>query len=120
AGGMAPAATRAGSDRAPFLASAADSGAAQPDSVAADSLARAGRAAPADSLARPREAARPDSTASPRIVREFPVFEVRSLLHDLRSSQTVHEIPTPALRAYPVDDLAGIVALQPGVVAQGQ
>jgi TonB-dependent receptor-like protein len=63
----------------------------------------------------------PDSTSSPpRIVRQFPAVEVRALLHDLRSSETVHEIAATALRAYPVDGLAEIVALQAGVVAQGE
>jgi outer membrane receptor protein involved in Fe transport len=62
-----------------------------------------------------------DSTArAPRVVKQFPAVEVRALLHDLRSSQTVHELAGPALRAYPVDDLAELVALQPGVVAQGE
>lgn len=61
-----------------------------------------------------------DSSATRRIVREFPPLEVRALLHDVRSSQTVHEISGPALRAYPVDGLAQVVALQPGVVAQGE
>lgn len=59
----------------------------------------------------------PDTTGAHRVVREFPVIEVRALLHDLRSSETVHEIPTAALRAYPVDGLAQLVALQAGVVA---
>ncbi len=63
----------------------------------------------------------PDSTASAaRIVRQFPAVEVRALLHDLRSSQTVHEIEGASLRAYPVDGLAEVVALQAGVVTQGE
>jgi hypothetical protein len=54
-----------------------------------------------------------------RIVREFPAVEVRALLYDLRASETVHEIPAAAMRAYPVDRLVDLVALKPGVVAQG-
>jgi hypothetical protein len=92
--------------------------AATDSSAAADSVA-AGHTVPA-ALDSTREAASADSSAPRRIVREFPVFEVRSLLPDLRSSQTVHEIHGPALRVYPVDGLAEVVALQPGVVAQGQ
>jgi outer membrane receptor protein involved in Fe transport len=64
---------------------------------------------PADSMAR-----------APRVVRQFPAVEVRALLHDLRSSQTVHELAGPVLRAHPADGLAELVALQPGVVAQGE
>lgn len=71
-------------------------------------------AASADSAA----VARADSVARPRrVAREFPAVEVRALLNDARSSQTVREIPVAALRAYPADGLADLVALQPGVVA---
>ncbi len=76
-------------------------------------------------------AAAPDSTggagapadtarSAPRIVRRFPAIEVRAPLHDLRSSQVVHPITLEALRTLPVDDLAGAVALQAGVVVQGE
>ena len=42
---------------------------------------------------------RADTTQpSPRIVRRFPIIEVRAPLHDLRSSQTVRVIPGAALR----------------------
>jgi hypothetical protein len=54
-----------------------------------------------------------------RVVRRFPVIEVRAPLYDLRSSQTVRVIPGAALRALPVDGLAEALALQPGVVAEG-
>ena len=64
---------------------------------------------------------RADTTQpSPRIVRRFPIIEVRAPLHDLRSSQTVRVIPGAALRTLPVDDLADAIALQAGVVAQGE
>jgi len=63
----------------------------------------------------------PDSSVTvPAVVREFPPVEVRVLLHDMRSSQTVHLIPGAALHDYPVDRLADVIALQPGVVAQGE
>jgi hypothetical protein len=75
-------------------------------SLAATAADSARATAPADS-------ARPAS----RVVRRFPEVEVRALLHDLRSSQTVHVIPSAALRAWPVDGLADALALQPGVVA---
>lgn len=75
--------------------------------------------APADSLAA-RDSAAADSARAPRIVREFPAYEVSAPLYDLRSSQTVHEISGAALRAYPVDGLVDVVALQPGVVAQAE
>jgi outer membrane receptor protein involved in Fe transport len=62
----------------------------------------------------------PDSVAARRVVREFPAIEVQgALLHDLRSSQTVHVIAPAALRDYPADRLAELVALKPGVVALG-
>ena len=95
-------------------------------------LQAAGLAAPADTIgARPPGAAdtvrsapvpavstAPDTTRPARIVRQFPAVEVRALLYDLRASHTVHEIPAAALRAYPVDRLADLVALKPGVVTQ--
>ena len=59
------------------------------------------------------------SRTAPRVVRRFPVIEVRAPLQDLRSSQTVHVIPGAALRALPVDGLVEALALQPGVVAEG-
>jgi hypothetical protein len=57
--------------------------------------------------------------SSSRVVRRFPVVEVRAPLHDLRSSQTVRVIPGAALGALPVDGLAEALALQSGVVAEG-
>ena len=60
------------------------------------------------------------ATARPRVVRTFPPFEVRALLPDLASSQTVHAIPGSALRGFPVDNLTDLIALQPGVVAQAE
>ncbi len=62
-------------------------------------------------------AARPDSA---RVVRQFPEVEVRALLHDFRSSQTVHLIPPSALHSLPVDGLADVLELQPGVVVTGE
>jgi outer membrane receptor protein involved in Fe transport len=62
----------------------------------------------------------PDSAAARRrIVREFPI-DVPARLHDLRSNQVVHIVPQAALRAWTVDGLADVIALQPGVVAQGE
>src|ERR1044072_8657994 len=72
---------------------------------------------PADSSAVP--AAR-ESTTAARIVRRFPPVEVRALLHDLGSTETVHLIPGTVLRAMPVDRLADVLQLEPGVVAQGE
>jgi len=64
----------------------------------------------------------PADTAPPpvRIVRTFPPIEVRATLNDMRASQTVHVIPRAALRSYPVDGFADVIALQAGVVAQGE
>ena len=64
----------------------------------------------------------PADTTRPavRVVRRFPPTEVRATLHDPRSSETVRMIPGSALRALPVDDFADVLALQPGVVAQGE
>jgi hypothetical protein len=75
-------------------------------------------AAPApDSSATPA----PADTAGPRIVRRLDEFVVRGArLHDPRSSETVHLIPSRALRALPVDNLAQAVALKAGVVAQAE
>src|SRR5262245_48292984 len=86
-----------------------------PDTVAA---APAAVARPDTAAARPGAAASAsprDTAESRRVVREFPAIEVRALLHDLRSSETVHEIPAAALRSYPADGLAQLVALQAGV-----
>ncbi len=55
-----------------------------------------------------------------RVVKRFPPIEVHALLPDLRSSQTVHLLPSTALHAYPIDNLADVVALQAGVVAQAE
>ncbi len=54
------------------------------------------------------------------MVREFPAVEVRALLDDLRSSETVHTISGETMRALPVDRLAEVLELKPGVVAQGE
>src|SRR5437762_2205884 len=72
---------------------------------------------PADSSAVP--AAR-ESTAAARIVRRFPPVEVRALLHDLGSTETVHIVPATVLRSFPVDRLADVIQLEPGVVVQGE
>jgi TonB-dependent receptor-like protein len=86
-------------------------------------------ASPDTALARPdttivrpgAKAAVPDTAVgAPRVVREFPPVDVRALFSDTRTSQTVREIPVDALRAYPADRLADLVALQPGVVAEGE
>ncbi|MBI3539067.1 MAG: TonB-dependent receptor plug domain-containing protein, partial [Candidatus Eisenbacteria bacterium] len=73
-------------------------------------------AAPADA---PRDSARADSAAR-RVVRQFPAVEVRAILDDLRSTVTVHPISAVTMRALPIDGLADMVALQPGVVTQGE
>jgi hypothetical protein len=88
-------------------------------SAPADTAATAVPAAPDSALSQPAPAAA-DTARTRRVVREFPVVEVRALLPDLKSNQTVHEIPTAALRAYPIDRVADVVALQPGVVALGE
>ena len=75
-----------------------------------------------------RATAAPDSTATPadttgappRVVRTLPTTEVRALLGDLHSSQTTHLVPARELRAFPVDGVADVLGLQPGVVAQGE
>ena len=108
-----------------------DTAVAQPDTTVAPEVAR-----PDTTVAPPDTAmVRPDTTIVPpdataaapdtavgahRVVRQFPPVDVRALLNDVRSSQTVREIPVAALRAYPADGLADLVALQPGVVAQGE
>lgn len=80
----------------------------------ADSLPRT--AAPDSSAA----AAVDSSHAAPRVVRRFPPIEVQAPAYDLASVQTVHGIEANVLRALPVDDVAGALALQAGVVAQGE
>ena len=92
-------------------------------SAVADSTAAVPRAegaapeAPADSA----RAAGADTAAAPRIVRRLEEFVVRGArLHDPRSSETVHLIASRTLRALPVDNLAGAVALKAGVVAQAE
>ena len=90
--------------------------AAPADSLAADSV----RAFPtlADSL---RVIQSPDSLhAKPRLVRVLPTVEVHALLGDLLSGQISHRIPAGALQFYPIDDLADVLALEPGVVAQAE
>jgi hypothetical protein len=61
-----------------------------------------------------------DSAASRRVVRRFPEVEVRAALHDPSSSETVHLIPAAAMRTLAVDGFAQMLALQPGVVVQGE
>ena len=84
------------------------------------SSAGASLAAPSDSTVVDSAAAVHDSTHAPRVVRRFPEVEVRAPLYDLRSSQTVHVMDEAALRSMPVDCLEDLLALQPGVVAQGE
>ena len=60
------------------------------------------------------------TTAAPRIVRRFPPVEVRAAPFDLLSSQTVHTLSRSVLRTLPVDGFAQALALQAGVVAQGE
>ena len=92
--------------------------AASPATADEDHHARLIAAADRDSATSPAPA---DSAAHPRIVRRFEEVVVRGgRLHDPRSSQTVHLIPPAALRTLPLDDLAGAVALQAGVVAQAE
>ena len=87
-------------------AGAADSAAARPDSSAARR----------DTTT----ASRDTTSAAPRLVRTFPPVEVRALLPDMASSQTVHPISGAALRSFAVDNLMDVLALQPGVVAQAE
>ncbi len=57
----------------------------------------------------------------PRIATRLEEFLVRApRLHDPRSSETVHLLTPRMLRVLPVDGLAQAVALQAGVVAQGE
>ncbi len=98
-------------------AEAADSVAAGRDSVVAgpDSASRA--VAPSSAAKR---APLDTTSARPRLVRTFPPVEVRALLPDMASSQTVHPITSATLRSFPVDNLQDVLALQPGVVAQAE
>ncbi len=57
---------------------------------------------------------------STRVVKEFPAIQVRSQLHDMRSSQTVRVLEGAALRSFPVDGLLEALSAQPGVVAYGE
>lgn len=76
---------------------------------------------PARDTAAARTPAPADTTASGRrVVRQFPVLVVRAPVHDMRSSQTVRMASAAAMRMLPVDDLADAIALQAGVVAQGE
>src|SRR5258706_817128 len=59
-------------------------------------------------------------SAKPRIVRTFSEVEVRALLSDPGASQVVHPISDEALHAFPVDNLADVIALLPGVVIQAE
>jgi len=45
---------------------------------------------------------------------------VRELLGDIQSSQISHRIPPTALHSYPVDNLADVMQIQAGVVAQAE
>ncbi len=65
--------------------------------------------------------ASPDTATAPvpRIVKRLEEFVVRSSLYDPASGQTVHALTPRTLSTLPVDDLAGALALRPGVVAQG-
>lgn len=102
---------------ADFIAAAPDSGAAAPDAAVADSGAMK-PVTPSRSVTAP---SRPDSApAPPRLVRTFPPIEVRALIHDLGSSQVVHLVSGEAVRSLPVDNLAELVALQPGVVVEAE
>jgi outer membrane receptor protein involved in Fe transport len=79
-------------------------------------------AAPGAARAQALAPAAPADSAQPavHVVRRFPPVEVRAALHDLRSSETVRMIPGSALQSLPADDFAEVLALQPGVVAQGE
>jgi hypothetical protein len=74
---------------------------------------------PPDPAAAPDSAAADTATARRRIVRQFPI-EVRSLLHDLRASGTVHQVPAATLRALPVDRMVEVLGLQPGTIVTGE
>jgi len=75
-------------------------------------------AAPDSNVAAPGPARTAFDTS--RVVREFPAVEVRALLHDMRSSQTVRVLTGATLRSLPVDGLLEALTLQPGVVAHGE
>jgi outer membrane receptor protein involved in Fe transport len=79
-------------------------------------------AAPAipDTVLRPGLA--PDTLPPPtRVVRTLEVFTVRgTMLRDPLSTATARAIPAVALRSYPVDGLVPLLALQAGIVAQGE
>src|SRR2546426_11834336 len=73
--------------------------------IAVDSAAvPAPTAAPAESIA-----------MAGRVVRVFPPIEVRVLLHDLNSSQTVRLVPAKVLRSYPIERIADVLLLQPEI-----
>ncbi len=79
-------------------------------------------AAPGAAVAQAPPPAAPADTARPpvRVVRRFPPTEVWATLHDLRSSETVRMIPGSTMRVLPIDNLTDAIALQAGVVAQGE
>ncbi|HEY3216821.1 MAG TPA: TonB-dependent receptor [Candidatus Eisenbacteria bacterium] len=89
-------------------------------------------AAPSDSLGRQPDSSVtlpvgaplsvPDSTqaASPRVVRRLAEIVVRAQFHDPLSSETVQRVPGEALRKLPVSSVAEALALQAGLVAQGE
>jgi outer membrane receptor protein involved in Fe transport len=79
------------------------------------------QAPPPTTVPEPRPSAPADTTArSTRVVRRFPPIEVRATAVDLLSSQTVHAVESAALSTLPVDELAQVLALQAGVVAEGE
>lgn len=67
----------------------------------------------------PGAAVRDSVADTSRVVRRFPPIEVTAPLLDMPSSQTRHVIDSEALRTLPIDGFAEVLALQPGVVAQG-
>ena len=100
-----------------FAVGAVDSAAARHDSVAAGPDSTVGAITPTPTAKR----APPDTmSAHPRPVRTFPPVEVRALLPDMASSQTVHPITSATLRSSAVDDLVDLLVLLPGVVAQAE
>src|SRR5262245_59805395 len=94
------------------------------DSAAAPAVVSGGaRTAPSDTagavVAGVASAAAADTAATPKIVRRLEEFVVRGTrLHDPRSSETVHLLPSRTLRALPLDHLADAIALKAGVVAE--
>ncbi len=69
----------------------------------------------------PAAVAAPDSNVSERIVRRFdPIVVEGGRRADPSSIETVYTLPARSLRALPLDRFADAIALEAGVVAQGE